>query len=179
MEALIRELLVKLGEDPGREGLRKTPERVAAALSEMMSGYAADPDEILRCAVFEEGAGGVVACRDIHFVSMCEHHLLPFVGDVTIAYLPDRKLVGISKLVRLTEAFARRLQVQERMGQQIADTVARVLEPRAVLVRISALHLCMVARGVQQEKATMVTQHTSGLFEKDPSLILAMGLGGR
>lgn len=179
MEELFEKLLVELGEDPARPGLRKTPSRVAGAWRDLTSGYAVDTDKLLDNCKFDEGLGGMVICRDVRFVSVCEHHLLPFFGDVSIAYLPGDNIVGISKLVRLTEAFARRLQIQERLGQQIADTIDRVLKPQGTLVHISALHLCMVARGVRQENARLVTLHTSGAFKDDPGLAQTVWAGGK
>jgi len=179
MESLIREMLQQLGEDPNRPGLSRTPSRVAAAWKDLTSGYGMDPVGLLECATFEEESAGMVVCRDVRFVSTCEHHMLPFFGEATIAYLSSGRLVGISKLARITDAFARRLQVQERMGQQLLDTVEQVLRPRGVLVHISALHLCMMARGVKQENAKMVTLHTSGEFSDRPELVGSVWAGGR
>ncbi len=170
MEELIKKMLVALGEDPTRQGLEKTPARVAQAYGDLTSGYGVDTNGLLRGALFDDSSTGTVVCRDIHFVSMCEHHLLPFFGRSLIVYIPNGKLVGISKLVRLTQAFARRLQVQERMGQQIMDAIQETLEPKGVLVRLEATHLCMVARGVRQQDARMETLHTCGVFEDNPAL---------
>ena len=171
MEDLIRKILVEVGEDPGREGLGETPARVARALRELTSGYAKRPEEALQGALFESSSRGLVVCRDIRFVSLCEHHLLPFHGTMTVGFKPAGRLVGISKLVRLAEVFARRLQVQERLGQQILEVMEEQLRPAGALVSIRALHLCMVARGVRQSEATMETLHTSGVFEGDPGLV--------
>jgi len=178
MDALIRELLVGLGEDPSRPGLEKTPARVARSWQDLTSGMGIDPHKLLAPAVFPAESDGTVVCRDIHFVSVCEHHLLPFFGDVTIAFVPDKHLVGISKLVRVAQAFGRRLQVQERLGQEILETIESTLCPRGVLVHIKALHLCMMARGVQQQDATMVTLHTRGDFHARPELVTHV-LAGR
>lgn len=168
MEELYKQILAGLEDDPSRPGLEKTPARAAAALKDLTVGYGLDPDELLRPAVFESESSGLVVCRDIHFVSVCEHHLLPFVGQATIAYWPRGKLVGISKLVRVTEALARRLQVQERLGQEILDSMVRVMEPDGCMVFMKALHLCMVARGVKQENATMETLAVTGSFANRP-----------
>ena len=170
MERLIEQMLQSLGEDPRRPGLEKTPARVAQSLKELTAGYDMDAKAILSSAVFESNSRGIVACRDIHFVSMCEHHLLPFFGFATIAYRPGKKLVGISKLVRILNVYARRLQVQERMGQQVLDAMDEVLSPEGILVSIRARHLCMVARGVGQDQAVMETLHMTGEFEDKPGL---------
>jgi len=170
MEELVRELLKGLGEDTARPGLEKTPRRVAKALRELTSGIGKDGRAELESAVFESDSEGMVVCRDVHFVSLCEHHMLPFIGQACIAYLPRGKLVGISKLVRVTEIFARRLQVQENLGQQILDAIDATLSPAGSMVHLKALHLCMVARGVRQEQATMETLHVSGAFKEDPGL---------
>jgi len=166
MEELIRKLLEQLGEDPDREGLERTPARVASSLKDLTSGHGTDAEGLLRKATFASKSTGIVVCKDIDFVSLCEHHMLPFVGKATIAYEPDGVLVGISKLVRAVEAFSRRLQVQERMGQQILDSLNASLHPRGAFVRLEALHLCMVARGVKQPNAHMVTVHASGTLKE-------------
>ena len=178
MEELYRQILSMLEDDPGRAGLEKTPARAAQALQELTSGYGVEPEGLLRSALSESDSRGLVVCREIHFVSMCEHHLLPFVGQATIAYWPAGKLVGISKLVRVTEALARRLQVQERLGQEILDAVNSVLGPLGAMVYMRALHMCMVARGVKQENAVMETLAVSGSFEERPEQAWAL-LGGR
>jgi len=170
MEDLIRKLLAELGEDPARAGLLKTPKRVEKALREMTSGMGRDGRAELQGAVFESDSTGMVVCRGVHFVSLCEHHMLPFVGKATIAFVPAGRLVGISKLVRITEIYGRRLQVQEHMGQQILDAIVDTVRPAGAFVHISALHMCMVARGVRQEDARMETLHTSGTFAQDPNL---------
>ncbi len=174
MEEMVRTLLAELGDDPDREGLAKTPARFLSAFKDMTSGFGVDAGEVLESAVFPADSKGMVVCRDVSFVSVCEHHLLPFVGDAVIAFLPGEHLVGISKLVRVTEIFARRLQVQERLGQQILDAINEVLEPAGCMVYLEALHLCMVARGVKQEKAAMATMHVSGEFERRPELAWAV-----
>jgi len=176
MEQSIRKLLTELGESPDRPGLEKTPARVAASWRELTEGIGVDEKQIIREAVFPADSRSMVTCRHIHFVSTCEHHLLPFFGTAHVAYLPGETLVGISKLVRLVQTCARRLQVQERMGQQILEAIEEGLEPRGAMVHLSALHLCMVARGVRQEQARMVTLNTGGEFELKPELVrLAIG----
>ena len=165
MEKIIRELLFAVGEDPEREGLRRTPTRVAASMQELTSGYEKDPRKILLDAVFDLGHDQMVVCRDIRFYSLCEHHLLPFFGRCHIGYIPRGKVVGLSKLVRLVEAFARRLQVQERLTGQIAETINAVLEPEGVGVVVEATHLCMAMRSVQQDTSDIVTSSMLGRFE--------------
>jgi GTP cyclohydrolase I len=171
MEEIIAQLLVAIGEDLDRPGLEKTPQRVADMWQELTSGSRCDPIPILSDATFPADTRGLVVCKDIDFVSLCEHHLLPFMGRATIAYLPGDTLVGISKLARITECFARRLQVQERLGQQILDAMVSALAPRGAMVHLEATHLCMVARGVRLPNARMVTTHVSGAFEREPNWV--------
>jgi GTP cyclohydrolase I len=164
-EAAIRTLLKWAGDDPEREGLRDTPERVARAFEDWFSGYNEDPEEFL-ARTFEEveGYDDMVVLKDIRFESHCEHHLAPIIGKVHIGYLPDNKVVGISKLARVVDTFARRLQVQETMNAQIANCIQRVLEPKGVAVVIEATHQCMTTRGVHKPGVTMVTSTMSGGF---------------
>lgn len=169
MEDLIRQQLLAIGEDPEREGLLKTPARVAKALRFMTKGYGQDPVEILRSALFTVDNQEIVLVRDIDFSSMCEHHMLPFMGRAHIAYLPQGKVVGLSKLARVVEVYARRLQVQERLTTQIADALQEALEPAGVAVVMEASHLCMVVRGVQKANAMTVTSAMYGAFREDPS----------
>jgi len=150
IEQLITQVLKELGEDVQREGLDKTPERVAKALRYFTSGYGKDAKEILNGAMFAEDYDEVVIVKDIDFFSMCEHHLLPFIGKCHVAYMPGRKIVGLSKIPRLVEMFSRRLQVQERLTTQIANTLNEVLQPRGVAVVMEAIHLCMMMRGVEK-----------------------------
>jgi GTP cyclohydrolase I len=166
VEALLR----ALGEDPDREGLRRTPARVAAMLQEVLAGYWMDPAELINGAIFEAEDNDLVLVRDIEFYSMCEHHLLPFYGRVHVAYIPDGRIIGLSKIPRIVELFARRLQVQERMTRQIADFLERVLQPRGVAVIVEAAHLCTMMRGVRKSGARMVTQALTGVFRTDPRL---------
>jgi len=165
-EAAVRELLAALGEDPQREGLRETPRRVAKMYVELFSGLRSDPGEHLR-RTFDERYDEIVALRDIQFASLCEHHLLPFLGKAHVAYLPGDRVVGLSKLARTVEAFARRPQVQERMTSQIADALMEHLDARGAAVVIEAEHLCMKARGVNQPGSRMVTSALRGRFRSD------------
>ncbi len=169
MQHLITALLHELGENPDREGLRKTPERVARALRDLTAGYRQDPNQVIRDAVFTEKYREMVVVREIPFYSLCEHHLLPFFGKVHVAYLPKGKLVGLSKIPRMVDLFARRLQVQERLTQQIADTLHDNLQPYGLGVVIEAQHLCMQMRGVQKEGAIMTTSAMLGTFETNLS----------
>ena len=168
-EAAIRTLLLWAGDDPSREGLRETPERVARAFEDWFSGYYEDPEEYMRRTFEEvEGYDNMILLRDIRFESHCEHHLAPIIGRAHIGYLPTNKVVGISKLARVVEAFARRLQVQEKMNAQIANTIQRVLEPKGVAVVIEAVHQCMTTRGVHKTGVSMVTSSMLGEFRKNP-----------
>jgi len=165
---LVAELLKELGEDTGREGLDKTPERVEKALRYFTSGYAQDVKEVLNGALFVEEYDEMVIVKDIDFSSMCEHHLLPFVGKCHVAYLPDRKIVGLSKIPRLVEMFSRRLQVQERLTTQIASTLNEALQPRGVAVVMEAIHLCMLMRGVEKQNSKAITSAMLGTFRERP-----------
>ncbi len=164
----IRELLTALGEDPGREGLQRTPARVAEMLQEVLGGYWMDPVDLINGAIFEGEDNDLVLVRDIEFYSMCEHHLLPFYGRVHVAYMPDGRIIGLSKIPRVVELFARRLQVQERMTRQIAGFLEAVLRPQGVAVIVEAAHLCAMMRGVRKSHARMVTQALTGVFRTDP-----------
>lgn len=168
-EALIREMLELLGEDPDREGLRRTPERVVRSLKFLTQGYRQDAAEVVADAVFPaEDHGNMVLVRDIGFYSLCEHHLLPFHGRAHVAYIPDGSIVGLSKLARVVEVFARRLQVQERLTDQVADALEEQLSPKGVGVVIEAAHLCMAMRGVEKQNSTTVTSAVRGAFRDDP-----------
>ena len=166
-EALIRRQLELLGEDPDREGLRRTPERVARSLAWLTRGYRQDASSAVGEGVFAEAHDHMVMVRDIEMYSLCEHHLLPFFGKVHIAYIPSGRIVGLSKLPRLVEVFARRLQVQERLTAQIADAVKEVLNPRGVGVVIEAMHLCMMMRGVEKQNSKTITSALLGSFRDD------------
>ncbi len=167
MEKLVRQLLVKIGEDPEREGLVKTPERVAKAYEFITSGYGTDPDAIIRSALFEAEGQNMVLVNDIEFYSLCEHHMLPFFGKAHIAYIPNGKIVGLSKLGRVVDAFARRLQVQERLCAQVADCLMNNLDAEGVGVVLHAQHLCMMMRGIQQTGSFAVTSEMRGSFRED------------
>lgn len=168
LATVIRELLTALGEDPEREGLRRTPARVAEMLQEVLAGYWMDPADLINGAIFEVEDNDLVLVRDIEFYSMCEHHLLPFYGRAHVAYIPNGRIIGLSKIPRVVELFARRLQVQERMTRQIADFLEAVLHPQGVAVIVEAAHLCAMMRGVRKSQARMVTQALTGVFRTDP-----------
>jgi GTP cyclohydrolase I len=167
-ETHVRRQLELLGEDPTRDGLLKTPERVAKALAWLTRGYHADVHEVIGDAVFEEDHKSMVMVRDIELYSMCEHHMLPFFGKAHIAYIPDGKIVGLSKLPRIVEMFSRRLQVQERLTEQIAQAIEDVLHPRGVGVVIEAVHLCMMMRGVEKQNSKTITSALRGEFRDCP-----------
>jgi GTP cyclohydrolase IA len=158
---------LRLGEDPAREGLARTPERVAKALEEMTAGSAQSVADVVGEGVFEEDCSEMVLVKDIEFYSLCEHHLLPFYGRVHVAYIPDGRIIGLSKLPRIVDVFARRLQVQERMTVQIAEAIEEVLEPKGVGVVADAVHLCMMMRGVQKQNSSTMTSCLRGSFRSD------------
>lgn len=166
MEELVRELLVRLGEDPNREGLVKTPKRAVASLKYLTHGYRQDVERVLNKAIFEESYDEMVVLKEIDVFSLCEHHLLPFYGKAHVAYIPNGKIIGLSKIPRVVEVFARRLQVQERLTSQIADCLMKALHPRGVGVVIEALHLCMAMRGVEKRDAYCVTSAMLGSFRE-------------
>jgi GTP cyclohydrolase IA len=168
-EQAVVALLRHLGEDPAREGLLKTPHRVVKALTEMTAGYWQEPEKIL-CTVFSEACDEMVVLRDIPFVSLCEHHMLPFVGAAHVAYLPAHNVVGLSKLARLVDCYAKRLQVQERLTRQITQALDEHLKPRGSAAVIEAAHQCMSCRGVGKTGSRMVTSSLSGAFREDPML---------
>ncbi len=160
-------LLEEIGEDPEREGLAKTPFRASEALRFMTSGYEKDLNTLVNGALFDAESDDMVIVRDIEFYSTCEHHLIPFFGTANIAYIPDGKIIGLSKLARITDMFARRLQVQERMTVQIAGALQEILQPKGVAVVLEAKHLCMMARGVEKQSSNMITSHVLGTFRSD------------
>ena len=168
VSGLVEVLLKELGEDPGREGLERTPQRAAEALRFFTQGYQQDPSEILTGALFDVDYDEMVLVRDIDFYSLCEHHMVPFFGRVHVAYIPNGKILGLSKIPRLVEVFARRLQVQERLTMQVARTLVEVLDPKGVGVVVEAKHLCMMMRGVQSHSAFAVTSSMLGEFQVDP-----------
>jgi len=161
------DILTQLGEDPQREGLLKTPERVAKSLQYLTHGYAIKPDEILRSAMFKEDYSQMVVVKDIEVYSMCEHHMLPFFGKAHVAYIPNGHIVGLSKIPRVVDAFARRLQVQERLTNEIRDCIQETLNPAGVAVVIECQHLCMAMRGIQKQNSVTTTSAFTGEFAKD------------
>jgi GTP cyclohydrolase IA len=168
LAALVRRQLELLGENPDREGLLRTPERVAKSLGWLTHGYQLEPADVIGDAIFEEEHQNMVLVRDIEMYSLCEHHMLPFFGKVHIAYIPNGRIVGLSKLPRLVEVFARRLQVQERLTEQVADALEQVLQPRAVGVVVEAVHLCMMMRGVEKQNSKTITSALRGEFRTCP-----------
>jgi len=167
MKDLIRQLLAELGENPAREGLLDTPKRVEKALRFLTSGYTADVDSVLNNALFTVDYNEMVIVKDIDFYSLCEHHMLPFFGKCHIAYIPNGKVIGLSKIPRLVEVFARRLQIQERMTNEIAETIRAKIDPLGVAVVIEATHLCMAMRGVEKQNAFAITSAMLGGFRSD------------
>ncbi len=166
-EQAITKVLELLGEDPKREGLLKTPNRVAKALKFLTEGYEQDPKEILNQALFSTSNDEMVLVRDIEFYSMCEHHMLPIIGRAHVAYIPDGKVVGLSKIPRIVNVYARRLQIQEQMTEQIADAILETIKPKGVAVVVHARHMCMEMRGVQKINSTTVSSALRGLFKSD------------
>jgi GTP cyclohydrolase IA len=181
-QELLRELIVRLGEDPERDGLLRTPERMQRSLEYLTKGYREDPDKLLKGALFNVDYDEMVIVKDIEMFSLCEHHLLPFFGKVHVAYIPKGRVIGLSKLPRLIDIFARRLQVQERLTTQIAETIQRAIEPQGVGVVIEARHLCMMMRGVEKQHSSAVTSSMLGAFRqeketRDEFLALIRGKG--
>ena len=164
LQELYAAVLTELGEDPNREGLLKTPERVAKAMQFLTNGYTLNPDEIIESAIFHEDYSEMVIVKDIEVYSMCEHHMLPFFGKAHVAYIPDGKIVGLSKIPRVVDAFSRRLQVQERLTLEIRDAIQRTLAPKGVAVVIECAHMCMQMRGVQKQNSVTTTSAFTGIF---------------
>jgi GTP cyclohydrolase IA len=164
---LVREMIVRLGEDPDREGLALTPERVEKAMKFLVKGYQDDPETLLRKALFTVNYDEMVIVKDIEMFSLCEHHLLPFFGKVHVAYIPNGKVIGLSKIPRLVEAFSRRLQIQERLTTQIAEAIQQAIDPQGVGVVIEARHLCMMMRGVEKQHSSAVTSSMLGCFRTE------------
>jgi GTP cyclohydrolase I len=168
MEDLIAQMLKDLGEDPSREGLRKTPKRWAEAMKDLTQGYDQDLKTIINGALFTAETDGMVIVKDIECYSLCEHHLLPFIGKVHVAYVPDKHILGLSKVARVVDMFARRLQTQERLTQQICDALDETLKPKGIGVIVEAQHFCMMMRGVEKQHSSCITSAVKGLIKKDP-----------
>ncbi|MGA9641754.1 MAG: GTP cyclohydrolase I FolE [Terriglobales bacterium] len=166
-EELVREMIARLGEDPEREGLMRTPERVAKAMQFLVKGYKEDPEAMLREALFTVDYDEMVIVKDIEMFSLCEHHMLPFFGKVHVAYIPKGKVIGLSKIPRLIEVFSRRLQIQERLTTQIAETIQKAVEPQGVGVVVEARHLCMMMRGIEKQHSSAVTSSMLGCFRHE------------
>lgn len=169
IEAATRDILEAVGENPDREGLLKTPNRVARAYGELLSGYTTDPQALINGAIFDVEYDDMVIVRDIEYYSMCEHHMLPFIGHAHVAYIPDKTVVGLSKIPRIVDMFARRLQVQERLTRQIADFINEVLHPQGVAVVLDGQHMCSMIRGVQKCNSGMTTSAMLGTFRENPT----------
>jgi len=167
-EALVAQMLVRLGEDPEREGLRRTPLRVAKALDFLTSGYQTKLEDVINDAIFENCCEEMVVVKDIEFYSMCEHHMLPFFGRATVGYIPNGRIIGLSKVARLVDMYARRLQVQERLTNEVADAMMDILTPHGVGVILEASHFCMMMRGVEKQSSSTVTSAVRGSFLTDP-----------
>ena len=166
-EDLVREMIVRLGEDPDRDGLTRTPERVQRAMQFLTKGYKEDPEALLKKALFAVTYDEMVIVKDVEMFSLCEHHMLPFFGKVHVAYIPNGKVIGLSKIPRLIELFSRRLQIQERLTTQIAETIQKVIQPQGVGVVIEARHLCMMMRGVEKQHSAAVTSSMLGCFREE------------
>jgi GTP cyclohydrolase I len=170
IKVFAKQMLHLIGENPERQGLLNTPERFAKSLSFLTSGYSASVEQIVGDALFDEPSGELVVIRDIEFFSLCEHHMLPFFGKIHVAYVPDGRVIGLSKIPRIVDVFSRRLQVQERLTREIAEEVDKILRPKGVAVIAEASHLCMMMRGVEKQNSATITKATLGAFADDPNL---------
>ena len=170
MENAVRTILTGIGEDPEREGLKATPERVRRMYIELCAGYQMDLDTVVNGAVFEESCERMVLVRDIEFYSLCEHHMLPFYGKMHVAYFPDGNIIGLSKIPRIVEMYSRRLQVQERLTEQVCEAIESVLHPKGIAVLTNGMHMCSVMRGVKKESAELITTRFTGVFLEKPEL---------
>ena len=166
----VRDILTAIGEDPEREGLKATPERVQRMYTELCAGYKMDLETVVHGAVFNEDCDSMVLVRGISFYSLCEHHMLPFYGKIHVAYFPDGKIIGLSKIPRIVEMYARRLQVQERLTEQVCNAVEEILHPKGTAVFTEGIHMCSVMRGVRKESAELVTTRFTGIFDERPEL---------
>ena len=167
VEELIRELLIEIGEDPDREGLIRTPERYAKAMEFLTKGYGEEPEKIINNAIFSSEANNMIICRDIEVYSLCEHHMLPFFGRCHVGYIPNGRIIGVSKVARIVDMFARRLQVQERLTREISSALSDILDARGVGVVMEARHLCMQMRGVEKQNSVMTTSSMLGSFRRE------------
>ncbi|MBQ6520835.1 MAG: GTP cyclohydrolase I FolE [Anaerolineaceae bacterium] len=170
MQDAVRNILVGIGEDPDREGLSATPERVQRMYGELCAGYHMDLDTVVHGAVFEERCDGMILVRNISFYSLCEHHMLPFYGKIHVAYVPDGKIIGLSKIPRIIEMYARRLQVQERLTEQVLSAVETILHPKGTAILTKGLHMCSIMRGVKKESAELITARFTGVFNENQAL---------
>ncbi len=166
----VRDILAQIGEDPERQGLEKTPDRVARMYAEITAGYRVDPEKMINGALFDVDYHDMVLVKDIEYYSLCEHHMLPFFGRAHVAYIPDGKVLGLSKIPRIVDMYARRLQVQERLTSQVAQFLTDLLHPRGVAVVVEGQHMCAMMRGVKKSETHMVTRSLTGVFETDPAL---------
>ena len=167
MQKAVRTILEEIGEDPDREGLTATPERVQRMFGELCSGYQMDLDTVVHGALFDEQCSGMILIRDISFYSLCEHHMLPFYGKMHVAYVPDGKIIGLSKIPRIVEMYSRRLQVQERLTEQVCSALETILHPKGIAVLTNGMHMCSIMRGVKKENADLITTRFTGVFEEN------------
>ncbi len=168
IERLCYEMIESIGEDPSREGLLKTPQRFSKAIKELTVGYSQNADSIVNGAIFEQADSEMIVVKDIEFYSLCEHHLLPFFGKASVAYIPNGKIIGLSKIPRIVNMYARRLQVQERLTEEICTEISRILNPKGVACSIEGFHMCMMMRGIQVQSSKMITNSLHGLFKSNP-----------